>query len=330
MAEINKPDFTYLWSSGGSAVAPSNTKIQTGWTAEVPPFQWENWSQNRQDQGIAHVLQHGVAVWDSLTEYQAGKSYVQGSDGLLYKALTTNTNVNPVTDTTFVNWTKGPGRGGLLNVAVFATNGTFTYTPTPGTSFVVVEVQAAGGAGGGTPATTAGQFAIAPGGGAGGYAKAMITAGFSGVPVVVGLGGVGVNGAAGGSGGSSSFGSFVTSTGANGAALGSAFTTTAILASGNNRGSGTVTASATCIRLEASRGESGGSAIGTSPANFVSGPGGTSFFGGGGDAVITQSLPGGAGSTAGSGGAGAGAGGSAGAQTGGNGANGLVLVWEYQ
>lgn len=98
MAEISKPDFTYLWSSGGATVAPSNVKIQTGWTAEVPPFQWENWSQNRQDQAIAHVLQHGVSTWDNSTEYQANKSYVQGSNGLVYKALTTNTNTNPVTD----------------------------------------------------------------------------------------------------------------------------------------------------------------------------------------------------------------------------------------
>lgn len=49
MAEISKPDFQYVWASGGSIVAPSNVKIQTGWTAEVPPFRWENWSQNRQD-----------------------------------------------------------------------------------------------------------------------------------------------------------------------------------------------------------------------------------------------------------------------------------------
>lgn len=98
MAEISKPDYTTLWSSGGAIVAPSNTKIQTGWTAEVPPFQWENWSQNRQDQAIAHILQHGISVWDSVTEYQANKSYVTGSNGTIYRAITTNTNINPTTD----------------------------------------------------------------------------------------------------------------------------------------------------------------------------------------------------------------------------------------
>ncbi len=96
--EISKPDYTNLWSSGGANVAPSPTKIQTGWTAEVPPFQWENWSQNRQDQAIAHILQHGIAVWDNVTEYQASKSYAQGSDGLVYRAISTNTNTNPISN----------------------------------------------------------------------------------------------------------------------------------------------------------------------------------------------------------------------------------------
>jgi len=68
LAEINKPDYSKLWSSGGAMVAPSDVKIQTGWTAEVPPLQWENWSQNRQDQAIAHIMQHGIASWDAATE----------------------------------------------------------------------------------------------------------------------------------------------------------------------------------------------------------------------------------------------------------------------
>lgn len=109
MAEQSKPAYNYIWSSGGAIVAPSDAKIQSGWTAEVPPFQWENWSQNRQDQAIVHILQHGISVWDNLTEYQASKSYVQGSDGVVYKSLTTNTNINPVTDWVSnpnVNWAK--------------------------------------------------------------------------------------------------------------------------------------------------------------------------------------------------------------------------------
>lgn len=105
MSEISKPDYTYLWSSGGAAVAPSNVKIQTGWTAEVPPFQWENWSQNRQDQAIAHILQHGISNWDALTEYQytvgGSKSLVMGSNGVVYRAIQTSVNQNPVSAPTY-------------------------------------------------------------------------------------------------------------------------------------------------------------------------------------------------------------------------------------
>jgi hypothetical protein len=108
MSEISKPDYTYLWSSGGSIVAPSNVKVQTGWTAEVPPFQWENWSQNRQDTAIAHILQKGVSVWSSTGEYyfttSGERSYVQGSDGNIYVAVADNVGQDPTTDSTDTYW----------------------------------------------------------------------------------------------------------------------------------------------------------------------------------------------------------------------------------
>jgi hypothetical protein len=108
MAEISKPDYTYLWSSGGAIVAPSNVKIQTGWTAEVPPFQWENWSQNRQDAAISHILQKGISVWSATGEYyfttSGERSYVQGSDGNIYVAVADSVGQNPVTDTVDAYW----------------------------------------------------------------------------------------------------------------------------------------------------------------------------------------------------------------------------------
>lgn len=96
MAEINLPDLSLIWSSAGDILKPSDAKIQQGWLSEVPPRQWFNWLDNRQDEAIAHIAQHGIAVWSDTLEYQAGKSYVQGSDGIVYKAITTNTNINPV------------------------------------------------------------------------------------------------------------------------------------------------------------------------------------------------------------------------------------------
>lgn len=108
MAEINKPDYTFLWSSGGAIVSPSNVKIQTGWTAEVPPFQWENWSQNRQDNAIVHLFQKGISEWDIASNYyfttSGTRSYVQGSDGTIYVAVADSIGQNPTTDVSETYW----------------------------------------------------------------------------------------------------------------------------------------------------------------------------------------------------------------------------------
>ncbi len=108
VAEVTKPDFSYVWASGGAIVAPSNVKIQTGWTAEVPPFQWENSLQNRQDNAIVHLFQKGISEWDTLSNYyfttSGTRSYVQGSDGQVYVAVADSLNQNPVTDATHTYW----------------------------------------------------------------------------------------------------------------------------------------------------------------------------------------------------------------------------------
>lgn len=97
MAQFLKPNtINTVWGTVGERIKPSDEKIQLGWTVEIPPLQYENWIQNRQDQAIAHFNQHGVAVWDSYTQYIGGKSYVQGSDGFIYKAIVDNFNKDPV------------------------------------------------------------------------------------------------------------------------------------------------------------------------------------------------------------------------------------------
>lgn len=110
MALPTKPDMSHVWASGGAKVAPSNTKIDTGWTAEVPPFQWENWSQNRQDAFLDHINKSGFPVWDGLTNYEAaGQSLTKGSDGKIYKSVAASgpstTVQDPVTDATDIYWT---------------------------------------------------------------------------------------------------------------------------------------------------------------------------------------------------------------------------------
>lgn len=99
MAEINKPSLSVAWAENGSKVEPTDTKKNTGWVVEKPPYEWWNFIEHRQDKMLQHINQHGIAVWDSATDYIANKSYVLGSDGDIYRAVTDNVGVNPVGDT---------------------------------------------------------------------------------------------------------------------------------------------------------------------------------------------------------------------------------------
>jgi len=103
MSKITKPNYTDIWSSAGSKTAPSSLKIQTGWVGEKPPYEYWNWMMNRSDVGSAYLFQMGISEWDSTVEYQYSttyKSYVQ-RNGLVYKALQTGTNKNPLTQPTY-------------------------------------------------------------------------------------------------------------------------------------------------------------------------------------------------------------------------------------
>ena len=195
MAEITKPDLSLVWASAGDVLKPSDSKIQSGWAVEIPPRQWFNWLDNRQDQAIAHINQHGIPVWDDKTEYQAGKSYVQGSDGNIYRAVTTNTNVNPVGDNTNA-WSAFNSVS--TGTAVFTANGSFTV---PGGVTTIYVSASAGGAGGGGGAGY--RSTGAPGGGGGGAGQSVFKQPLAVTPgqiINITIGGAGAAGSAGSSG----------------------------------------------------------------------------------------------------------------------------------
>lgn len=97
-----------IWAALGDVETPTDAKMETGWVAEVPKAQVENWIQNRQDAFNAHINERGIAEWDATTDYIASKSYVQGSNGNIYKAVqnTGPTTVvqDPTTDTVGTYW----------------------------------------------------------------------------------------------------------------------------------------------------------------------------------------------------------------------------------
>lgn len=210
--------------------------------------------------------------------------------------------------------------GRLLNVQVFTASG--TYTPTAGTTAVIVKVQAGGGAGGGAAATAAGQVASGGGGGAGGYATSRLTTGFSGATVTVGAAGAGASGAVGGNGGSSSFGALLSATGGTGGTLGGIVASgAASFVVGGNGGVGTGG------NIVNSQGQPGLGSLYVASVG-LSGSGGASVFGGGANGLFSASNGVDANSY-GAGGSGASNPASSAAKTGGAGKAGIVIVEEY-
>lgn len=214
--------------------------------------------------------------------------------------------------------------GSLIGVQVFTSTG--TYTPTPGTNSVVVEVQGGGGGGGGSPAAAAGQSGISGGGGGGAYARSRITSGFSGVTVTVGAGGTaGSAGGNGGNGGTSSFGALVSCPG-GGAGLASGTSAVPGL-----QGGGLGAAISTGGSIVNSQGSPGGQGIVVATSFGYGGGGGGSYFGGGANPQggTGSSAPGVAAVSKGAGGSGGFTAASGSAQVGGAGAAGIVIVHEY-
>lgn len=102
------------------------------------------------------------------------------------------------------SWVNVPGK--LIATQVFIANG--TYTPTAGTSFIIVEMVGGGGGGGSVNGTSASISAAAGGGGSGVYIK-FIAAGVTSKSITIGAGGQGATtvSSVGSSGGDTTFGS---------------------------------------------------------------------------------------------------------------------------
>lgn len=236
-----------------------------------------------------------------------GKTAVGYSDG-------TNI-VDPFTST--VAGLSFPGR--LIGIRVFVASA--TYIETPGTTSVIAELQAPGGAGGGAVANAAGAFSSGSGGGAGGYMQVRMTSGFSGAAIVIGAAGVGVVGGNGGAGGTTSFGGYSVSGGSGGGVSGSSAAGASVGFGGS--GGGVSTFTGTIKSVPGTHGL---------PSAIVSA--GVWMIGSGAPSPMSQGGLGGlsadGGAAVGWGGGGGGVvNGSTSAVKGGNGSGGKVIVWEF-
>jgi hypothetical protein len=211
-------------------------------------------------------------------------------------------------------WQAGGGGSGFTKVVrqVFTSNG--TYTPTVNMLYCDIEVVGAGGGGAGEVAS-----GISSGGGGGGYARKVFTAAAIGASqaVTIGVGGAGGVGAFfGTAGGTSSVGALISATGGGGGTSRTAAGHVSAAAGGTGAGGDfNVT------------GTPGGISAYGGATYLATGPGGSSFFGGGGAAIIGVSdVSDGNNGTSYGGGGGSALGG---VNNGGTGANGVVIVTEY-
>lgn len=216
-----------------------------------------------------------------------------------------------------------PGR--LIGQQRFSTAGTHTYTPTPGTSFVIVQLVGGGAGGSGAQATSASQYCTGGGGGSGAFSIGRFTDIQIGASqtVTIGAGGGGGSFGNGGPGGASSFGALMSCPGG----LAGTFQVSAAANTEFGRGFGGSAGTGGYYNVPGTQGQSGYafSLTGSGGAG-----GGSPMFGGTGGGVRSPVNNGGNAATApGAGGGGATNTPSNANNVGGVGAAGAIEIWEF-
>lgn len=273
---------------------------------------------------IGEMQQLGFSVWAaSAAPYPVNAVVSYGNKNFI--SLIANNSATPADGASWAPFNSSVGRltGKILMTAAG------TYTPTPGTKFVVVKLVGGGGGGGGTAATSSTQYSVGGGGGGGSYSESFLTAAQVGASqsIVIGAGGIfgGIGGGIGGSGGTTSFGSLMAAPGGYGGGSATSTVTNSIAIGG----SGGLTS--TGGSLVNSGGMCGFPGISNAVGGSVGGAGGgTPLAGGaGGGLQGTSEVTGNAGSYYGAGGSGASTGPSGAGKRGGAGSPGAVIIEEY-
>ncbi|WP_176076844.1 hypothetical protein [Burkholderia dolosa] len=218
----------------------------------------------------------------------------------------------------------GQATGRLLGIQVFTSSG--TYTPTPGTKSIIVELVGGGGAGGGANSSAA---SVGGGGGAGAYAKVYTASVPSTASVTIGAPGSPVSAGNGGAGGTTTFGGIASVTGGSGGFIASSPGSFPVLSPGGP-GSTTISISGANTLAVSYGGPGTFGQVAANNGAALSGNGGSSMLGQGGNPVGTGNAGIAPALNCGAGGGGACNNTSGGSNlAGGSGSAGRVVVYEF-
>ncbi len=92
-----KPDtINKIWADVGVKVTPSDAYIDTGWTLDIPPYEYFNFAFNKWDVALKTLNEQGVFEWDAETVYGVGSKVI--FDGLHFiSKIVSNVGVIPFT-----------------------------------------------------------------------------------------------------------------------------------------------------------------------------------------------------------------------------------------
>ena len=293
--------FGYKWAETGTVEALDDAQYKAGWAfigATPPSVEQFNKVHQIADEKANYLYAQMLSVFNA-----AGEVPSPGDTNSLRDAIAAIY-----------------GGGRLINVQTFSANG--TYTPTPGTKRIYVRGQAPGGAGGGAPATGAGQVSIGSGGSAGSYGEGWYAVPGAPVTVTAPAGPAGSLGVTGTAGSAASFGSLMTLPGGpGGTAAGPSnppYPPTGVAGSTLPAGANVLSAG----------GAPGGTAVAIALNSVVGGVGGVSHLGAGASASVVgvNGVPA---TSRGGGGGGTAQGPSSAALTGGKGGDAYFIVLEF-
>lgn len=87
-----KPDtLNKIWASTGVTSQPSDAYINTGWTLEIPPYEYFNYAFNKWDVALKTLNDQGIFEWDASTSYSIGSKVMHNGIHFISRQ---NSNVN--------------------------------------------------------------------------------------------------------------------------------------------------------------------------------------------------------------------------------------------